>query len=102
MKYLIISEFYTNILQLARLCGSDLSDPYAPESVTELANIWPQISEKEWLWFYEQVMDSLFYHGCDREEVPKLETFYQEVLKTAQKQMRLKERFLCRYIYCII
>ena len=98
----LLSEFYTNILQLARLCGSDLSDPYAPESVTELANIWPQISEKEWLWFYEQVMDSLFYHGCDREEVPKLETFYQEVLKTALKQMRLKERFLCRYIYCII
>ena len=98
----LLSEFYTNILQLARLCGSDLSDPYAPESVTELANIWPQISEKEWLWFYEQVMASLFYHGCDRDEIPKLEAFYQKVLKTAQKQMRLKERFLCRYIYCII
>ena len=98
----LLSEFYTNILKLARLSGSDISDPYAPETVTELANIWPQISEKEWLWFYEQVMDSLFYHGCDRDEIPKLEAFYQEVLKTAQKQMRLKERFLCRYIYCII
>ena len=98
----LLSEFYTNILKLARLSGSDISDPYAPENVTELANIWPQISEKEWLWFYEQIMDSLFYHGCDRDEIPKLEAFYQKVLKTAQKQMRLKDRFLCRYIYCII
>ena len=98
----LLSEFYTNILKLARLSGSDISDPYAPENVTELANIWPQISEKEWLWFYEQIMDSLFYHGCGRDEIPKLEAFYQKVLKTAQKQMRLKERFLCRYIYCII
>lgn len=98
----LLSEFYTNILKLARLSGSDISAPYAPETVTELANIWPQISEKEWIWFHEQVMDSLFYHGCDRDEIPKLEAFYQKVLKTAQKQMRLKERFLCRYIYCII
>lgn len=98
----LLSDFYANILKLAQLSGFEISDPYVPETVAELSKIWPQISEKEWHWFYEQVMDSLFYHGCNREEVPKLDAFYRKVLKTAWKQMRFKERILCRYVYCIV
>ena len=79
-----------------------VTDDLGEERLEALKAIYTQISKEEWDWFYERVMQSLFYEtDPGREEWKRACRLCRRFSEAAGAQMGMGKRLLCRYVYCI-
>lgn len=79
-----------------------VTDDLGEERLEALKAIYTQISKEEWDWFYERVMQSLFYEtDPGREEWKRACRLCRRFSEAAGAQMGMEKRLLCRYVYCI-
>lgn len=79
-----------------------LRDDLGKDRLEELKADYPQLGSREWEWFHEQVMRSLFYYpGIGKEEWKRVCRLYRRFTDAARVQMGFGRRLIWRYIYCL-
>lgn len=78
------------------------TDELGEERLKALKAAFSQIREEEWDWFYEQVMQSLFYEtDLSREEWKRAFRLCRRFAEAARAQIGPGKRLICRYVYCV-
>lgn len=98
----VVSEIYSSILKITKMSGTDIKKPYDESALDTLEKVWTQIPADEWEWFYNMVMVTFFYNGCDNTEIKKMDMLYRKFMDISIKEMSISKRLTARYIYCML
>lgn len=98
----VVSEIYSSILKITKMSGTDIKKPYDEFALDTLKKVWMQIPADEWEWFYNMVMVTFFYNGCDNTEIKKMDMLYRKFMDISIKEMSISKQLTARYIYCML
>ena len=94
-----IIAMYESMVKTASFLGFRTARLTERENVEHMCRICPEVKREEWIWMYEKVMESLFYHledeGGDRDKAERLCHRFQ---KAAMERMGRRKRVIYRYV----
>lgn len=97
-----IVAMYESMVKTAAFLGSETVGLTERGNVELMSRVCPEVKEREWIWLYETVMESLFYHLEDergaRERAERLCSRFQEaVMDRMGRGKRVIYRYVCVY-----
>lgn len=97
-----IQYMYQNIYDIAVFRGMEKTEPLSSKTLAQLEKYCPEISQKDWNWMWELLMETLFYNRIPGKKENK--RMYQIVLtfsKQAEKKLTKSAKFRFRYLLCL-
>lgn len=94
-----ITAMYEGIVKTAAFLGCETAGLTERENVGLICGICPEVKREEWIWLYETVMESLFYHLDDgRRKRKRAEMLCRRFQKAAMERMGRGKRLIYRYV----